>query len=339
MSVKKKWTKGVIGASVFFLVAGCSLLPKEEQDLAPPLIEPSQTSVELFEVAKGSIVTKITGTAVFESRNPEYYRFETEGEIETIHVSAGDIVNAGDVLIEKVQPDLELDILRAELSVENKTEAFENAVKNGASERSIRIAQIELEIEQTKLESLRKQQADAKLVAASSGVVTYVAAMRPGNRFSDNDILVIISKPDDMRLSYQIRSSDRIEDVKLGMEVTIQFGNKQYTGKVTQTPLTAPDVASEQIAKEYANRIYIEMDEYPEDAEFGKLAQVELILDKREDTLVIPARGLRTYMNRPYVIILEGESRREVDVQVGLETMTAVEIVAGLEEGQQIILR
>jgi hypothetical protein len=43
-------------------------------------------------------------------------------------------------------------------------------------------------------------------------------------------------------------------------------------------------------------------------------------------------------MGRSYVQIADGERKKEVDVEVGLTTPTEVEIVKGLEEGQQVIL-
>jgi hypothetical protein len=43
-------------------------------------------------------------------------------------------------------------------------------------------------------------------------------------------------------------------------------------------------------------------------------------------------------MNRYYVQVADGDRRKEVDVEVGLMTATDVEIVKGVEEGQQVIL-
>ena len=40
---------------------------------------------------------------------------------------------------------------------------------------------------------------------------------------------------------------------------------------------------------------------------------------------------------RNYVLVMDGDSRKEADVQTGLITDTEVEIVSGLEEGQQVI--
>jgi hypothetical protein len=54
--------------------------------------------------------------------------------------------------------------------------------------------------------------------------------------------------------------------------------------------------------------------------------------------LIIPRGALRNYQGRDFVLVVDGETRREVDVQRGLATQTEVEIVKGLNEGQQIVV-
>ncbi|MNI96739.1 hypothetical protein D3C73_1552570 [compost metagenome] len=54
--------------------------------------------------------------------------------------------------------------------------------------------------------------------------------------------------------------------------------------------------------------------------------------------LIIPKVGLRSYMGRDYVQVLEGESRKEIDVEKGIVSSTEVEIRKGLKEGQKVIL-
>ena len=62
-----------------------------------------------------------------------------------------------------------------------------------------------------------------------------------------------------------------------------------------------------------------------------------VILAMRENALIIPKAGLREFRDRTYVRILDGEVRREVDVEVGIRTDTEVEILEGLSEGDQVI--
>ncbi|UUZ85167.1 hypothetical protein LJK88_17265 [Paenibacillus sp. P26] len=70
----------------------------------------------------------------------------------------------------------------------------------------------------------------------------------------------------------------------------------------------------------------------------GTQADIAIVTEHRENVLVIPRAGLRNYMGRDYVQVLEGESRKEVDVEKGIVSATEVEIRKGLSEKQQIIL-
>ncbi|MFW5684405.1 MAG: efflux transporter periplasmic adaptor subunit, partial [Spirochaetota bacterium] len=64
-----------------------------------------------------------------------------------------------------------------------------------------------------------------------------------------------------------------------------------------------------------------------------------LVLAEREDVLVLPKRAVQRYATRRYVHVLVNGVRVERDVEIGLETATEVEIVRGLEEGEEVVLR
>jgi macrolide-specific efflux system membrane fusion protein len=52
----------------------------------------------------------------------------------------------------------------------------------------------------------------------------------------------------------------------------------------------------------------------------------------------IPVAALRTQGARNFVLVVDGDgNKREVDVEVGLTTATAVEIISGLTKGQKVV--
>ena len=85
--------------------------------------------------------------------------------------------------------------------------------------------------------------------------------------------------------------------------------------------------------------VHIRLEDPAIDLEFDSLVRVVILLEEAEDALLVPKSVVRNYMGRKFVRVLEGDSRREVDVVVGIEGDTHVQILKGLEEGQIVIGR
>ncbi|MNY74706.1 multidrug efflux system subunit MdtA [compost metagenome] len=65
-----------------------------------------------------------------------------------------------------------------------------------------------------------------------------------------------------------------------------------------------------------------------------------MIVQKKEKAVVIPAAALRTITGRNYVQVVDDKgAKREVDVEIGMQTSTDIEIVKGLTPGQKVVGR
>ena len=128
--------------------------------------------------------------------------------------------------------------------------------------------------------------------------------------------------------------------LKLGMNVDVKVGSSGSVvqGKVLQTPGSAPPTDNKAQAERNAKTIIVKVPEGTEGTAIGTSGDMTIIVEKRENVIVIPRTGLRSYLGRDYVQVLDGESRKEVDVEKGLVTPTEVEIRTGLKEGQKVIL-
>ena len=83
----------------------------------------------------------------------------------------------------------------------------------------------------------------------------------------------------------------------------------------------------------------IELDKTPAGVTRGTLFSVSVIIKSKKNAIVIPPSTLRTIGSRTYVQVAEGDTKREVDVEVGEQTATAIEIVKGLEPGMKVVGR
>ena len=81
------------------------------------------------------------------------------------------------------------------------------------------------------------------------------------------------------------------------------------------------------------------MPNLPEEIQKGDSTTIYLILEKRENALVIPRSQVQRYLGREYVYLLEDGVRIERNIETGLQNATEIEVAAGLEEGELVVLR
>jgi macrolide-specific efflux system membrane fusion protein len=78
----------------------------------------------------------------------------------------------------------------------------------------------------------------------------------------------------------------------------------------------------------------------PEGLQRGTPLSLNIIVNRKENAIVIPLSALRSIGARQYVQVIEADgSKREVDIEVGQQTSTQAEILKGLTPGQKVVGR
>ena len=334
------YCKYVLALVVLLSLTGCSLLPVEEETLRPPLVQPVKESLNLVKAARGDIETSLRGTANFISASSETLSFKhSGGRLKSIRVKAGDKVEAGDLLAELETNDLDLQLRLQQLNVERARLIYQEAQASGSSKTDLKLREIDLQRETIQLEDMKQKLSQAQLYAPISGVVTFAEALNSGDMVNAFQTMVTIADPSDVQLTYVAADSKDLLPIEAGMPVSLKYKGKDYTGKILQSPSNAPPAGDEAKMERQAVTIIIGMDNPPADVQIGHSAELTIRLQKRENVILLPRSAIRSYMGRSYVQVAEGDRRKEVDVELGLTTPTQVEIVKGLEEGQQVILQ
>jgi len=325
----------VLGSSL----AGCSLLPKEEEALKPPLVKPVQENYSTAEVTKGTIVKAISGSGTFESVAMSISQFSGKGgQVDKILVKSGDKVKKGDLLVQLIVDGLDLQLKEQELALEKAKYAFRQA--RDADDQALRIAMLQVEIEQTKYDRLARQFESKQLLSSMDGQVIFAETLKEGDFVEAYQTLVTVADPTKLRVSIRVEDPNLIREVDVGVPAEVKMKDETLIGTVTQTPSTSPETLNKDLAEKYAKTLYIELPQLPAAAGIGSIADVKIVTQKRENVVKIPRSGLRSYLGRNFVRIMEDGNRiREVDVEPGLTGATEVEILQGLEEGQVIVLQ
>ncbi|WP_159438298.1 efflux RND transporter periplasmic adaptor subunit [Massiliimalia massiliensis] len=367
-------------AAMTLLLQGCSVMPEEEELLAPPVKEPEAVEYTTQKVERGDIVNTAKGSGNIGSKKQYSLSFPyRSGYLKSVNVKLGDTVKKGQLIAELDTDSLEKDIQKKQLEIEKIKLELEQLKKNNSSNElerkklrlqyledrkkqfpdealdleyqiedlkleikdlenqdgesyDIRAKKKDLEIAQIDLDDLKLTRDKSQIVAPSSGKVTYVEEIGIGDYVPALKTIIKLSDPSDLILEY---TGGYALDMKVGMPVTITVGGTTVTGEVATTPSDFP-AEEQELRKE---TVFIKMDEVPDGIEIGDSASFEVILEQKEDVLIVPKRAVIQYMGTFTARVLsEDNIRSERDIEVGIETATQYEVVSGLEEGDIVIL-
>ena len=324
---------GLLAMYVMVMLSGCYFLPQEEEILAPPLKEPEQVTYKTTVVELGNVERYIKGNGYFVSTASETLQFgNVSGKIRDIYVKNGDEVKKGQLIAEFETGDLEYNIQEQSIQVKIAEVNLANA-KNGGVKNTIEIAQYNLQLAQLKLQKLRQQLEEARLYAGMDGVVVYKNDISAGETIGAYTTIVKISDPKSLQITF---THDDVDELQNGMEMELQIGNREetYVGKIVQVPADLPPDATDAEKK----MVRIDMETIPDDVELGDSVYISLLMEKRENVVVLPMSAISKVGTRRYVRVLKDGIPEERDVELGLQSNNMVEIVSGLEVGETIVI-
>lgn len=311
--------------SFALLTSGCYFFPSEEAMLDPPVIKAEEVTYSTY-AAKLKTITNsavVTGYVYSKTQEDCYFTSYT-GNIKTIYPRVGDYVEQGDLIAEMNVGTLEYELEIQRLTVEL---AKLNYDATGSAEDLLK-----LEIERNTLAKYQAEYDGARIYAPISGQVSFVQSVSPGDLVDPYSVLVRIVDPEDLYVSATAPENSKF---KLNDSVTINIGGTAYNGTISITPEEAQARALENpqaLAADFVG-------ESPTFAFLGKLADVTLVIESRENAVVIPKNLVKTLDGRTYVQILEDGVKKDVDIVTGISNATEIEVVSGLSAGAMVVVK
>jgi len=246
-----------------------------------------------------------------------------------LHSNAERLVNT-----DKVQPGL---IAQQELDDATAKDRASQALVD-AAKSSLAAAKQQLAVAQADQQHYAALSNYSKIVAPYDGVVTW--------RFSDTGSLVqagtsntsglpvvTVAQIDLLRLRIPVPESLAAK-VRIGdsADVHVQATGEHFTGKVTRfTDALDPSTRTMQVEIDVPNPNY--------HLQPGMYADVQLSANSRPNILTVPVEAIRRGDNKTSVLVLDANNRvQSREVQVGVESSDNVEILAGLTEGERVIV-
>ena len=201
-----------------------------------------------------------------------------------------------------------------------------------------------LEMSKERLIELQEELDKSQCTSPIDGVVVYRADVSMGEFVNTFQTLLRISNPNDVYLVYEEKDPDKRNQFKTGMKVKVEGNIKVFEGEVIMTSkdLMGQFGEGEISSSELDNRkqdIVIKVNDFNGTAEMGDSYNVVLVLQQKENIIIVPNRVIIADNQRKYVYVLINGVRYERDVEVGIVSGAESEIVKGLQEGEKVVVR
>lgn len=313
-------------------MTGC-FFPAEEELLEPPTVAIEDIAYSTYTAKQKTIEDKTVATGYVFCKSQYNASFpESGGTLKTIYVTAGQHVEEGDLLAELDVGDLDY-LYKQQLLIVQKAQIAYNS--SGTAD-----ARLTLEMEQNTLTEYERQLNNSRIYAGMTGEVCFVQDMDPGTTVTAYKTIIKIVDPSQLCIQY---SSSNMKSFPLGEEVTITVDGEDYSGCVSKTPTDVKEGLYDDFpaVMKDTSSIYCEFtDGTPSFLTVGQTADITAVFARHENAVVISKTLVKTDGDRTYVTILdENDTKKEVDVTVGITNATEAEILTGLNAGDRVVVR
>lgn len=219
-------------------------------------------------------------------------------------------------------------------------------------EADVKSTQLTFDLESAKHKRLLAQIEACKIYAPQDGQVVYANSrdgrttdavlIEPQATVKERQPIINLPDLDQMKVNARIHES-RISLVKPGLAVIVKvdaFSSETFHGEidsVASVPSSTNGFRGD--IKEYESVVRLTDDvDRLNRLRPGLNAVVEIMVDRREDVLQTPVQSIVTIGQKAYAFVIDGKDAKRREVQIGQTNGYVIEVVSGLEEGDQVVM-
>jgi hypothetical protein len=229
-------------------------------------------------------------------------------------------------------------VLKLEQSLRQAQAAAEN--KDGVHKQSINLAAAEedLQIIQEKIEAL-------VIRAPVDGIIIYYNDLFIGSTYTSDQLLFTVAEESAYYVTVVLSEAQMMLDNPFVLGAEVEMSARDNTGSgVFEIDFKGMVVSITNDQKKAAatneNMIMIEAYEWPEQVDLTtSQIRVNAVKASSSDVVVIPRNAVYMVGNYYYVRVVEEGVSWERAVEIGVRNDTEVEIISGLEPGEEIALK
>lgn len=350
-----------LSLAVVLVLAGCG--GKKEAAKPEASVAPTSIAVQVAPAERGAIKNALTLSGDISPAQETQLASKVGGRLEYLLVDEGSRVSAGQVIGRIDKHDYELQVLQAQATLAsaqaNRASAMSNLVtardnaqrleslfkEGGVSAQQMiatrgqadaarnAVAAADAQIAQAKatIALNQSQLAQTDIKAPYAGVVTKKSA-EVGTMLSPMTPVATLASISTLELEVPVGQAS-LNGMKVGQPASFTvptYPGRTFTAKVAEiSPTVDPKTRTTSITLRIPN---------PKgELSPGMFARVSLSTAAREDAVLVPPASVVANGEQQFVFVVQGDEAVRKPVQLGLRTPEAVEIVSGLNPGEQIV--
>lgn len=318
-------------AATLIVLAGCSGEEASTSRSIDEIHREEGVPVQVRDVEPASFRTYMSFTSSVSGAAESTASAMVSDEIAAVLYDVGDYVEQDTAVVLFPPDNPSLNWEQTRVSFESARTAFERVQRlyqdDGVSQQAYDDARTQYELARANWQSVQNM---ARVKAPISGYVTRINVFESDN-VNAGDPLFTISDLEQLKTTVWL-TDRQVREVSVGQPATATWQDRQVTGEVVQV-----DMAMDQSRKAFAAKLRFDNPELQ--VQSGVTTTVQIETYRNNNAVILNQQEIVEDGQRQSVFVARDGRAVEVPVEVGAQQGLFVEILSGLEPGDQVITR
>ena len=323
----------LIGWGAYTIVGNKS---KQEKEVAEVAKQVDKINVNVVTANRENINTDYSANGTFIPKQETNQSADISGRVVSVYVKEGSRVGAGQVLASIKRDAIEVDVTQAQNNLQNAiidNQRYENAYKTGGvTKQQLDNSRLQLKNAQAAVRSQSVRMNDTKVRAGISGTINK-RMVEPGAVVSPGTPLFEIVNINSLKLAVLVDES-QVGRIQIGQQVDINVNvlpDETFTGRISFIAPKSDASLNFPVEVEVANNGQLKAGMYAT-ALFKTNYGAE-----NQNMLTVPAEAFVNGVSSGQLFIVQNGMAKLVKVQTGKVYGDKVQIISGLNGGEQVI--
>jgi membrane fusion protein, multidrug efflux system len=316
------------------LASGCSNGKAKDKDGADD--KATAVPVETQPLKRAEMLAIYSGTAPIEAQEEAEVVAKVGGEVRQIFVEEGDAVQSGQVLARLDGDRLRLELAQIEANLRKLERDYKRQLdlseKGLVAKGTAENAKFDLDALRASYDSARLELSYTEIRAPIGGVVS-VRHIKLGNTIKPNDPTFRITDLDPL-IAYVHIPEKEFRKLAPGQNADVvvdALGGERYVGTISRiSPTVDPQTGT--------FRARVEVPDVSRRLKPGMFARVNIVYDRRPDTLQLPRTAILDADGEQSVYIVADGKAQQRSIRTGLTNGGWIEVVEGLQGDESVVV-